>query len=110
MRKDRRKTNNQSTTILDTVNEISTPEVSLIQDRYNDGGPMSSTMKSDHHRSSSRDKFNDSNRSYRRDSGTYSNNSGRSYSGGYRRINKYQHHTRDPKNNIQFEYAVKNGD
>ena len=73
---------------------------------------MSSTMKSGHQRSSPRGKFNDSNKSYynRRDSGTYSNNSSRSYNGGYRRINKYRHHPRDPKNNIRFEYAVKNGD
>ena len=106
----------QNTTILDTVNEISSPEVSIIQDRDNDG-PLSSTMKSGYqqhgdHRNFSKPKYDNSNNSYRnrRDSGSYSNNPNRSYNGGYRRINKYRHHEKEPRNNIRFEYAAGRGD
>ena len=100
------------TKILDTVNQITTPvEISVIQEH---SGPMSSTMKSNSsfnhgdYRNFNKSRHDSFGRS-RRDSG-FDNNSNKSFNGGYRKINKYQHHPGNPKNNIRFEYATGKGD
>ena len=108
-RKTQRQSLHNDTRILDTVNQVTTPEeISVIQDH---SGPMSSTMKSSphygDHRSYNRSR-NDSFGRSRRNSGF--DNSNRSFSGGFRKINKYQHRPGNPKNNIRFEYAAGKGD
>ena len=107
----RNRRNNSSelidTTVTTTVNEISDIDINYITSRQGDSR-FNSTMKPGYQREgkdfSPRNRQNDSfhnNRGW---------NSPRSDNQNFRKINKYKHHTREPRNNIMFEYTIRRGE
>ena len=106
----RNRRNNSSelidTTVSTTVNEISDIDINHVASRHGDNR-FNSTMKSGYQREgkdfSPRNRQNDlfqNNRGW---------NSPRSDNQNFRKINKYKHHAREPRNNIKFEYTISRG-
>ena len=107
----RNRRNNSSelidTTVNTTVNEFSDIDINYVASRHGDNR-FNSTMKSWYQREgkdfSPRNRQNDSfwnNRGW---------NSPRSDNQNLRKINKYKHHAREPRNNIKFEYTISRGE
>ena len=107
----RNRRNNSSelidTTVNTTVNEISDIDINYIASRHSDNR-FNSRMKSGYQREgkdfSPRNRQNDffwNNRGW---------NSPRSDNQNFRKINKYKHHARKPRNNIKFEYKISRGE
>ena len=98
---------NISSELIDTtVNEISDIDINYIASRQGDSR-FNSTMKPGYQREgkdfSPRNRQNDSFRNNR------SWNSPRNDNPNFRKINKYKHHAREPRNNIKFEYSISRG-
>ena len=103
----RNRRNNSSGLTDTTVNEISDIDINLVTSRQGDSR-FNSTMKPGYQREgkdfSPRNRENDSfqnNRSW---------NSPRNDNQNFRKINKYKHHAREPRNNIKFEYTISRGE
>ena len=103
----RNRRNNSSELIDTTVNEISDIDINYVTSRQGDSR-FNSTMKPGCQREgkdfSPRNRQNDSfqnNRSW---------SSPRSDSQNFRKINKYKHHAREPRNNIRFKYIISRGE
>ena len=101
----RNRRNNSSELIDTTVNEISDIDINYVASRQGDSR-FNSTMKPGYQREgkdfSPRNQQNDSkNRSW---------NSPRNDNQNFRKINKYKHHAREPRNNIKFEYSISRGE
>ena len=95
----RNRRNNSSEIIDTTVNEISDIDINYVASRQGDSR-LNSTMKPGYQRDrkefSPRSQQNDSFRNNR------SWNSPRNDNPNFRKINKYKHHAREPRNNIKF--------
>ena len=103
----RNRRNNSSELINTTVNEISDIDINYVASRQGDSR-FNSTMKPGYQREekdfSRRNRHNDlfqNNRSW---------NSPRNNNQNFRKINKYKHHAREPRNNIKFEYSISRGE
>ena len=99
---------NNSSEIIDTmVNKISDKDINYVASRQGDSR-FNSTMKPGYQRDrkdfSPRNQQNDSFRNNR------SWNSPRNDNPNFRKINKYKHHAREPRNNIKFEYSISRGE
>ena len=99
---------NNSTEIIDTtVNEISDIDINFVASRQGDSR-FNSTMKPGYQRErkdfSPKNRQNDSFRNNR------SWNSPRNDNQNFRKINKYNHHASEPRNNIRFEYSISRGE
>ena len=94
-------------TVSTTVNEISDIDINYVASRHGDNR-FNSTIKSGYQREgkdfSPRNRQNDS---FRNNRGW---NSPRSDNQNFRKINKYKHHAREPRNNIRFEYTISRGE
>ena len=103
----RNRRNNSSELIDTTVNEISDIDINYVASRQGDSR-FNSTMKPGYQRErkdfSPRNQQNDSFRSNR------SWNSPRNDNPNFRKINKYKHYAREPRNNIKFEYSISRGE
>ena len=102
----RNRRNNSSEIIDTTVNEISDIDINYIASRQGDSR-FNSTMKPGYQRD--RKDFslrNQQNNSFRKNR---SWNSPRNDNPNFRKINKYKHHAREPRNNIKFEYSISRG-
>ena len=103
----RNRRNNSSELIDTTVNEISDIDINYVASRQGDSR-FNSTMKPGYQRErkdfSPRNQQNNSFRNNR------SWNSPRNNNTNFRKINKYKHHTREPRNNIKFEYSISRGE
>ena len=103
----RTRRNNRSEIIDTTVNEISDIDINYVASRQGDSR-FNSTMKPGYQRDgkdfSPRNRQNDSfqnNRSW---------NSPRNDNPNFRKINKYKHYAREPRNNIKFKYSINRGE
>ena len=107
----RNRRNNSSelidTTVTTTVNKISDIDINYVTSRQGDSR-FNSTMKPGYLREgkdfSPRNRQNDlfhNNRGW---------NSPRSDNQNFRKINKYKHQAREPRNNIKFEYTISRGE
>ena len=103
----RNRRNNSSELIDMTVNEISDIDINYVTSRQGDSR-FNSTMKPGYQREgkdfSPRNRQNDSfwdSRGW---------NSPRNDNQNFRKINKYKHHAREPRNNIKFEYTIRRGE
>ena len=98
----RNRRNNSSelidTTVTTTVNEISDIDINYVTSRQGDSR-FNSTMKPGYQREGK--DFSPRNR--QNDRGW---NSPRNDNQNFRKINKYKHHAREPRNNIKFEYTI----
>ena len=103
----RNRRNNSCELIDTTVNEISDIDINYVASRQGDSR-FNSTMKPGYQREgkdfSPRNRQNDSFRNNR------SWNSPRNDNPNVRKINKYKHHAREPRNNIKFEYKISRGE
>ena len=103
----RNRRNNSSELIDTTVNEISAIDINYIASIQGDSR-FNSTMKPGYQRErkdfSPRNQQNNSFRNNR------SWNSPRNDNPNFRKINKYKHHAREPRNNIKFEYSISRGE
>ena len=107
----RNRRNNSSelidTTVTTTVNELSDIDINYVTSRQGDSR-FSSTMKPGYQREgkdfSPRNRQNDL---FRNNRGW---NSPRNDNQNFRKINKYKHHIREPRNNIKFEYTISKGE
>ena len=103
----RNRRNNSSELIDTTVNEISDTDINYITSRQGDSR-FNSTMKPGYQREgkdfSPRNRQNDS---FGNSRGW---NSPRNDNQNFRKINKYKHHAREPRNNIKFEYTISRGE
>ena len=103
----RNRRNNSSELIDTTVNEISDIDINYIASRQGDSR-FNSTMKPGYQREgkdfSPRNRQNDL---FQKSRGW---NSPRNDNQIFRRINKYKHHAREPRNNIKFEYTISRGE
>ena len=103
----RNRRNNSSELIYITVNEISDIDINYVASRQGDRR-FNRTMKPGYQREgkdfSTRNRQNDSFRNNR------SWNSPRNDNPNFRKINKYKHHAREPRNNIKFEYSISRGE
>ena len=102
-----RRNNSSDTTVTTTVNEISDIDINYVASRKGDSR-FKSTMKSGYQREgkdfSPRNRQNDS---FQNNRGW---NSPRNDNQNFRKINKYKHHVREPRNNIKFEYTISRGE
>ena len=103
----RNRRNNSSELIDTTVNKISDIDINYVASRQGDSR-LNSTMKPGYQREGKdffpRNQQNDSfqnNRSW---------NSPRNDNPNFRKINKYKHHAREPRNNIKLEYSISRGE
>ena len=103
----RNRRNNSSELIDTSVNEICDIDINYVTSRQGDSR-FNSTLKPGYQREgkdfSPRNRQNDSfwnNRSW---------NSPRNNNQNFRKINKYKHHAREPRNNIKFEYTISRGE
>ena len=98
--------NNSSELIDTTVNEISDIDINYIASRQGDNR-FNSTMKPGYQREgkdfSPRNRQNDS---FQNSRGW---NSPRNDNQNFRKINKYKHQAREPRNNIKFKYSISRG-
>ena len=99
---------NNSSELIDTmVNEISDIDINYVASRQGDSR-FNSTMKPGYQREgkdfSPRNRQNDS---FRNSRGW---NSPRNDNQNFRKIKKYKHHAREPRNNIKFEYSISRGE
>ena len=99
---------NNSTEIIDTtVNEISNIDINYVASRQGDIR-FNSTMKPGYQRErkdfSPKNRQNDSFRNNR------SWNSPRNDNQNFKKIKKYEHHAKEPRNNIKFEYSISRGE
>ena len=107
--RNRRNNSNEliDTTVNTTVSEISEIDINYIASRHGDN-MFNSTMKPGYKREgkdfSPRNRHNDL---FRNNRGW---NSPRSNKLNFRKINKYKHHAREPRNNIKFEYTISRGE
>ena len=103
----RTRRNDRSEIIDTTVNEISNIDINYVASRQGHSR-FNSTMKPGYQREgkdfSQRSRQNDSFRNNR------SWNSPRNDNSNFRKINKYKHHAREPRNNIKFEYSISRGE
>ena len=103
----RNKRNNSGQLIDTTVNEISVLDINYVASRQGDSR-FNSTMKPGYQRENKdfapRNRQNDSFRNNR------NWNSPRNNNPNFRKINKYKHHAREPRNNIKFEYSISRGE
>ena len=103
----RTRRNDRSEIIDTTVNETSDIDINYVASRQGDSR-FNSTMKPGYQRErkdfSPRNRQNDSFRNNR------SWNSPRIDNQNFRKINKYKHHAREPRNNIKFEYSISRGE
>ena len=103
----RNRRNNSSELIDTTVNEISDKDINYVASRQGDSR-FNSTMKPGYQREgkdfSPRNRQNDS---FQNSRGW---NSPRNDNQNFRKINKYKHHAREPRNNIKFEYSISRGE
>ena len=103
----RNRTNNSSELLDATVNEISDIDINYVASRQGESR-FNSTMKPGYQREgkdfSPRNRQNDSFRNNR------SWISSRNDNQNFRKINKYKHHAREPRNNIKFEYTISRGE
>ena len=107
----RNKRNNSSelidTKVTTTVNKICDIDINYVTSRQGDSR-FNSTMKPGYQREgkdfSPRDRQNDS---FRNNRGW---NSPRNDNQNFRKIKKYKHHAREPRNNIKFEYTISRGE
>ena len=92
------------TTVNASINEVSEFDINYVTTKHGDSR-FNSTMKSNYHRDnrnfSPRGRQNESWQSNRGDNNSYN---------CYRKINKYRHPARDPRNNIKFEYQISRGE
>ena len=103
----RNRKNNSSELIYTTVNEISDIDIKYVAPRQGDSR-FNSTMNPGYERE--RKDFsprNQQNHSFRKNQ---SWNSPRNDNPNFRKINKYKHHAREPRNNIKFEYSISRGE
>ena len=103
----RNRRNNSSELIDTTVKEISDIDINYVTSRQGDSR-LNSTMQTGYQREgkdfSPRNRQNDSfqnNRSW---------NSPKNDNPKFRKINKYKHHAREPRNNIKFKYSISRGE
>ena len=107
----RNRRNNSSelidTTVTTAVNKISNIDINYVTSRQGDSR-FNSTMKPGYQREgkdfSPRNRLNDS---FRNNRGW---NTPRNDNQFFRKINKYKHHAREPRNNIKFEYTISRGE
>ena len=103
----RNRRNNSSEIIDTTVNEISNIDINYVEYRQGDSR-FNSTMKPGYQRErkdfSPRNQKNDS---FRNNRSWYSP---RNDNPNFRKINKYKHHAREPRNNIKFKYSISKGE
>ena len=103
----RNRRNNSSELIDTTVNKISDIDINYVASRQGDSR-FNSTMKPGYQREgkdfSPRNRQNDS---FQNSRGW---NSPRNDNQNFRKINKYKHHAREPRNNIKFEYSISRGE
>ena len=107
----RNRRNNSSelidTTVTTTVNKISNTDINYVTSRQGDSR-FNSTMKPVYQREgkdfSPRKRQNDS---FRNNRGW---NSPRNDNQNFRKINKYKHQAREPRNNIKFKYTISRGE
>ena len=103
----RNRRNTSSELIDTTVNEISNIDINYITSRQGDSR-FNSTMKPGYQREgkdfSPRNRQNDS---FQNSRGW---NSPRNDNQNFRKINKYKHHAREPRNNIKFKYSISRGE
>ena len=95
----RNRRNNSSELIDTTVNEIFDIDINYVTSRQGDSR-FNSTMKPGYQREG-KDFSPRNNRSW---------NSPRNDNQNFRKINKYKHHAREPRNNIKFEYTISRGE
>ena len=99
----RNRRNNSSEIIDTTIKEISDIDINYVASRQGDSR-FNSTMKPGYKRErkdfSPRNRQNDSFRNNR------SWNSPRNDNPNFRKIKKYKHYAREPRNNIKFEYSI----
>ena len=98
----RNRRNNSSELIDTTVNEISNIDINYVAPRQGDSG-FNSTINLET-KGGKRNRQNDSFRNNR------SWNSPRNENLNFRKINKYKHHAREPRNNIKFKYTISRGE
>ena len=103
----RNRRNNSSELIDTTVNKISDIDINYVASRQGDSR-FNSRMKPGYQREgkdfSPRNRQNDSFQNSR------SWNSPRNDNQNFRKINKYKHYAREPRNNIKFEYTISRGE
>ena len=103
----RNRRNNSSELIDTTVNEISDININYVISRQGDSR-FNSTMKPGYqgegNNFSPRNRQNDS---FQNSRGW---NSPRNDNQNFRKINKYKHHAREPRNNIKIEYTISRGE
>ena len=92
------------TTINTSVNEVSEFDINYVTAKRGDSR-FNSTMKPGYHNRSFHNNRSSHNNTWHDNRG--SNNS---YNNHFRKINKYRHQVRDPKNNIRFEYQISRGE
>ena len=103
----RNRRNNSSEIIDTTVNEISDIDINYVASRQGDSR-FNSTMKPGYQRE--RKDFSPRNRQNNSFRNNRSWNSARNDNPNFRKINKYKHHAREPRNNIKFEYSISRGE
>ena len=98
---------NSDTTINTSVNEVSEFDINYVTAKCGDSR-FNSTMKPGYHRDNR--SFNSHRANH---NNTWHDNRGgnnNSYNNWFRKINKYRHSAREPKNNIKFEYQISRGE
>ena len=95
------------TTVNTAVNKISDIDINYVTSRHGDNR-FNSTMKSRYQRDSKDfSPRNRQNKSFWKNRGW---NSPRNDNQNFRKIKKYKHHAREPRNNIKFEYTISRGE
>ena len=102
----RNRRNNSSELIDTTVNEISDIDINYVASRQGDSR-FNSTMKPGYQREGK--DFSPRNRQNNLFRNNRSWNSPRSDNPSFRKINKYKHPAREPRNSIKFEYSISRG-
>lgn len=102
----RNRRNNSSELIDTTVNKISDIDINYIASRQCDSR-FKSTMKPGYQREGK--DFSPSNRQNDLFQNSRGWNSPRNNNQNFRKIIKYKHHAREPRNNIKFEYRISRG-
>ena len=107
----RNRRNNSSelidTTVTITVNEISDIDINYVTSRQGDSR-FNRTMKPGYQREGK-----DFSPRYRQNDSFHNNrgwNCPRNDNQNFRKINKYKHHAREPRNNIKFKYSISRGE
>ena len=103
----RNRRNNSSELIDTTVNKISDIDINYVTSRQEDSR-FNSTMKPGYQREGK--DFSPRNRQNNLFWNNRSWNSARNDNQNFRKINKYKHHAREPRNNIKFEYTISRGE